>query len=346
MPRRSVRATALLAASLATTLLAAACAPRAQPVSGSPTGEPPPTASAHASPVAASTPATTIDLATLTGRIAFSGGPHPDLEVYVVNADGSGLRQITEAPAAEFDPTWAPDSRRVAYRHQPTDDRSTDIYVIDSDGSGARNLSGDDGTPDWGPAWSPDGAWIGWNTAADAEFGFDLGLIHPDGGGRTIIKPGVFVEYPAWSPDGSRIAFMSQVAAEGSQYDVFAMNADGSDVRRLTTSPGTDGWPTWSPDGTTIAFSSERDDCGQSAVPDCLSTGDIGPFHTLYLMAPDGSGQRRVSALFAQIADWSPDGRFLVFEGRSGLTVVSADGREVGTIAVGVTEPGFPDWID
>ena len=263
----------------------------------------------------------------------------------MINADGTGLTQVTGDPAAEFDPTWSPDGTRLAFRHQREDDRSTDIYVIDSNGANPRNLSGDDGAPDWGPAWSPDGEWLAWNTSGGAQVRFDLGLVHPDGTGRTVLQPGVFVEYPAWSPDGSRIAFMSQVAEEGSQYDIYVMDADGSDVQRLTTEPSDDGWPTWSPDGTLIAFSSTRDDCEQAATPGCLSTGDIGPYHTLYVMAVDGSAQRRLSPLFAQIADWSPDGRFLVFEGRSGLTVLSADGSAIGTIPVDVGAPGFPDWI-
>ena len=325
-------------------LVLAACGP------GSPSTEPTSSTAAitSAEPTGstASTPSATIDIANLTGRIAFSGGsPHAE-DVYVIDADGTGLRQVTSDPAAEFDPSWSPDGGRIAYRHQTSDDRSTDIYVIGAYGSEPRNVSGDDGTPDWGPAWSPDGEWVAWNAASDAQIGFDLGLVHPDGTGRTVVKPGVFVEYPAWSPDGSRIAFMSQIAEEGSQYDIFVMDADGANVRRLTTAPSDDGWPTWSPDGTSIAFSSTRDDCGRSSVPDCLSTGDIGPYHTLYVMGADGSGQRRLSTVFAQIADWSPDGRSLVFEGRTGLTVLSVDGAAVGTIPVGVGAAGFPDWIE
>jgi TolB protein len=266
--------------------------------------------------------------------------------VYVINADGTGFVKVTDDPAAEFDPTWSPDGALIAYRHQVTDDRSTDIYVIAADGSSARNVTGDDGAADWGPDWSPDGSWIAWNTAADAQVGFDLGLVHADGTDRRVVKPGVYVEYPDWSSDGRRIAFMSQVAEEGSQYDIFVMDTDGSNVQRLTTVPGVDGWPTWSPDGTSIAFSSTRDDCSQSSLPGCLSTGDIGPYHTLYVMAADGSAQRRVSTLFGQIADWSPDGRFLVFEGQGGLTVISRDGAAVGTIPVDVGAPAFPDWID
>jgi Tol biopolymer transport system component len=290
-------------------------------------------------------PTRAIDVSTLRGRIAFSGGPPHGEDVYVINADGTGLMRVTSDPAAEFDPTWAPDGSQLAYRHQPGDDQTTDIFAIRAAGTGAHNVSGADDAPDWGPAWSPDGTWIAWNTAADSGFGFDLGLVHPDGTGRSVVRPGVFVEYPTWSPDGRRIAFMSQVAAEGSRYDIFVMNADGSDARRLTSAPADDGWPTWSPDGRSIAFSSTRDDCGQSSAPDCLSTGDLGPYHTLYVMAPDGSGQRRLSTVFAQIADWSPTGDYLVFEGRGGLTVTSADGAAIGTIPVGVGNASVPDWI-
>jgi Tol biopolymer transport system component len=291
------------------------------------------------------TPSGTIDVSTLTGRIAFSGGPYPNLDIYAIEADGSRLRQVTSRAAAEFDPSWSPDGSRIAYRYQTTNDQSTDIYVIDADGSRARNLSGNDGKADWGPAWSPDGSLIAWNTSAEGDVGFDLGLIRPDGTGRTEARPGVFVEYPAWSPDGSQVAFMSQIPEEGSQYDIFVMDKDGSHVLRLTTDRAVDGWPSWSPDGRVIAFSSTRDDCGQSSAQGCLSTGDIGPYHMIYLMAPDGSAQRPLSRLFGQIADWSPDGRYLVFEGRTGLTVLSADGSANGTIPVAVGEPAFPDWI-
>ena len=47
-----------------------------------------------------------------TGRIAFSAGPHPHEDVYIVNTDGSGLSRLTDDPAADFDPSWSPDGRR------------------------------------------------------------------------------------------------------------------------------------------------------------------------------------------------------------------------------------------
>jgi hypothetical protein len=89
--------------------------------------------------------------------------------------------------------------------------------------------------------------------AADGRF-----LMDPEGSHLRRIRTDAYVEYPAWSPDGTRIAFMGGTSA--SEYDIWVVDTDGSNVTRLTDSPGPDGWPAWSPDGTRVAFSSVRDD--------------------------------------------------------------------------------------
>src|SRR6266540_5996525 len=137
---------------------------------------------------------------------------------------------------------------------------------------------------------------------------------------------------------------MSQTPAGSENYEIFVANADGTGVLRLTDSPGSDGWPSWSPDGTQIAFGSVRDDCSHSTAADCLSSGDIGPFYTPWIMQADGSNQHRISRRFVQIPDWSPDGQFLVFGEIGGLGLLSVDGSAYGQISLSLNEPGFPDW--
>jgi TolB protein len=306
-------------------------------------------------PASPETPATTspagsrpIDLSSLSGRIAFSAGPARAEDIYVVKADGTGLRQVTTDPAADFDPTQSPDGKQMAYRHQVGDDRSTDIYVIDVDGSGERNLSRNEGVADWGPAWSPDGSAIAFNSDRQSPGRLRGYVMDSDGSGVRRIGGDTWVEYPAWSPDGSQIAFMAQTPEGTQNYEIFVVNADGTDPRRLTESPGDDGWPTWSPGGTRILFSSVRDDCSFSDAMDCKTTGDIGPYHTLYVMNADGSAQVRLTDAFGQISDWSPDGRYVVFEdfeGRDGLSLIRSDGSGLTTLPLDLSSPGFPDWI-
>jgi Tol biopolymer transport system component len=134
-----------------------------------------------------------IDVSSLRGRIVFSGGTQ---DIYTVNADGSGLEPLTTSEDLEFDPTWSPDRRAIAYRHQRDFESPIDIFVMDADGSHRRNLTGTEELAGWGPDWSADGEWIAWNSATDTTTWFDLGLIHSDGTGRRMIKPGVYVEYP------------------------------------------------------------------------------------------------------------------------------------------------------
>jgi TolB protein len=92
---------------------------------------------------------------------------------------------------------------------------------------------------------------------------------------------------PAWSPDGTRIAFAS---TRSGNEEIYVMNADGSNVRRLTNHPANDGSPTWSPSGTQIAFRSDR-----SGGPE------------IYIMGADGLGlQRLTSEGYADRPTWAP----------------------------------------
>jgi dipeptidyl aminopeptidase/acylaminoacyl peptidase len=82
-----------------------------------------------------------------------------DWDIYVANADGSGLKRLTTSPAREFDPSWSPEGAKIAYRYQPGDDASAEIYVMGADGSAKTNLTRSPGQ-DHSPAWSPDGTKI------------------------------------------------------------------------------------------------------------------------------------------------------------------------------------------
>src|SRR5438093_13225335 len=117
-------------------------------------------------------------------------------------------------------------------------------------------------------------------------------------------------EAPAPS-GGDRSSLNGRIAFDNFD-DVWAIDADGTDLIRLTHCPGPDFDPSWSPDGTQIAFRSERS--GQPEV---------------WVMNADGTGQRQLAAGLSPA--WSPDGSLIAFSGRAGLSVIRPDDRPSGS---------------
>jgi TolB protein len=106
--------------------------------------------------------------------------------------------------------------------------------------------------------------------------------------------------------------------------DVWTIDADGTDLSRLTNRPGPDFDPSWSPDGTQIAYRSER-----SGEPE------------IWVMNADGTGQQRLTEGLSPA--WSPDGSLIAFSGRQGLSLIRPDGT--GRRALPHTEGGeYPSW--
>ncbi len=106
---------------------------------------------------------------------------------------------------------------------------------------------------------------------------------------------------PRWSPDGKRIAYvLTNADLERSAYDadVWIIDADGKNDRRLTSAKANDTRPRWSPDGKTLAFLSDRD--GKNAI---------------WLIAPDGGEARKLidPPTFVREFEWAPDGKSIAF---------------------------------
>ena len=85
-------------------------------------------------------------------RIAFSSERDGNLEIYVMNADGTGQTRLTNNPAEDEEPAWSPDGTRIAFHSHHNGNR--EIYVMNADGSGQTRLTNNP-ADESEPAWSP-----------------------------------------------------------------------------------------------------------------------------------------------------------------------------------------------
>jgi len=182
--------------------------------------------------------------------------------VYVVSP--YGRKRVDRAIPKNIDgcaPTWSPGGRTIAF--EGLHKGQQDIWVSRTDGSAAHRLT-DDGAIDAHPSWSPDGRRIVF--ASDRGASNDLYVMDADGSHVQVLYAGPFADVdPVWSPDGRWVAFSSAseegcaVEDDACSFHLWAVKADGSGARQITTDPGHDVDPTWSLDGERIAFASDRD---------------------------------------------------------------------------------------
>ena len=280
-------------------------------------------------------------------------------EVYIMNADGSRKRRLTDGSS----PKWSPSGDRILFTRQ-ADPEGTQIFVRWMDAEGAEtqvtHLENSPGNIEW----SPDGNQIAFSMSVDSDHPWPISLpgrpdgakwteapkvvdrlvyrrdrrgyidegythlfvVPADGGTARQLTDGDWNHNGvAWTPDGGEILFTSlrveNAEHEWRQSDIYSVSVGSGAITRLTDRSGPDGSPVPSPDGRLIAFT------GNDLTTDTYIT------RKLYVMNRDGSNVRMISDGFDRQASgmiWAPDGSGLYMtvrrEGTGNIHFASVDG--------------------
>jgi Tol biopolymer transport system component len=237
------------------------------------------------------------------GVLAYASMQNSNVQIYLINADGTKPTQLTVGGQGGVEPSWSPDGKKLVFQNNG-------LWIADIT-SGVVSVLPTPTTMEnrWRvkPAWSPDGEWIAFNNE-NGTLG-DIYLIKPDGTDlrrltytADISRDGNLV----WSPDSKAIAFS---ADRDGNIEIYVLNVaevlNGSQAgkqRQLTPTTNASGMKnlvsSWSPDGSRIVFSSNRD--GNSEI---------------YVMDSDGNNLVRLTDNPASDKEpaWSPDGNRIAF---------------------------------
>jgi Tol biopolymer transport system component len=241
---------------------------------------------------------------------------------YVMNADGSDVRQISVGGKTTCGFFYAGDSRLffAATHHADT-------------ACPARP------DPSAGYVWGLDP--------------YDIYTVAKDGSDlQRLTNYGVYTAEGILSPDGRTIVFTS---LKDGDLDIYTMDVDGSNVKQLTFSEGYDGGPWWSPDGSKIVYRAHhpKDSTELREYRDLLARNMIRPSKVeLWVMNADGSDQRQITDLGGANfgPSWTPDGQRIIFSSNHqnprsrnfDLFVVDLDGRNLEQITFHPEFDGFP----
>jgi Tol biopolymer transport system component len=228
-------------------------------------------------------------------KIAFFSRRLGHWALFTMNVDGTGQKALTDNTVFGSVASWSPDSTKIVFNPWHNTEAPPFIAAINADGSNYIELT-QGRNDDNNPIWSPVGDEILFSSWKSGRL--QVYRIKSDGTGLVqLTSSSGGNDSPVWSPDGTKIAFVSWRDSQypndckggDCNFDIYVMDADGSNQTRITDNPAEDWAPIWSPDGTKIAFQSLRDepahpkDCGNS----CNSE--------IYVMNLDGSNVIRIT---------------------------------------------------
>ncbi len=169
----------------------------------------------------------------------FERDPAYMMDLYIMNADGSNVRQLTTEPGYDGGPFFSADGKRICYRHFSVDGATAEIWTMNIDGSDKRQIT-HMGAMSWAPYFHPSGQYLIFTTNKHGFDNFELYIVGADGKHepvRVTHTPG-FDGLPVFSPDGKKLAWTSnRNASHQSQIFIADWNSEAA-IEQLNVSAG------------------------------------------------------------------------------------------------------------
>ncbi len=137
-------------------------------------------------------------------------------DIYIMNADGSDVRRLTDAPGYDGGPFFSPDGQRIIWRHFEENGMIADIWTMKTDGSDKRRIT-DFKSMSWAPFYHPSGKYVIFTSNKFGFENFELFIVDVDGERepvRVTLTPG-FDGLPVFSPDGKKLCWTSGRTSDG-----------------------------------------------------------------------------------------------------------------------------------
>lgn len=273
--------------------------------------------------------------------IVFTSDRTGNWDIFLIQADGSGLTQLTDFHGVDADPAWSSDGQTIAFRSRR--DGSSDIFVMDPDGSNPINLINDPEMSlddEFAPFWSPNGETLSLYTDRYPPRGNCISgfhqiamLVAEDGNYQVDLFDTIPGEQysSTWSPDGRYLIFSSSCGQSG--FQLYRFDIQSGDTTSLTTESTSHTHPAWSHDGRFLAFAKYGDGNNEIFLLD-LNT--------------DQQVQLTDHPANDTMPSWSPDDNQIVFvsnrEGNKDVYIMNADGSEVINLTNHPADDWHPSW--